>query len=132
MFFFSESAPRPILSRNKRIPKVMTNSGFSKNRPLGRFFYRVIMSIYVFIYMSPQWWAWIFEYSNILIKWPSNIIPICAISPVWIYSDIYLLIFGQPNKFKYLFVNSQQSEYIWIFAQNLILMFYFFIFNERK
>ena len=38
-----------------------------------------------------QWWARIFEYLNIQIKWPSNIICICicAISPVRIYLDIH-------------------------------------------
>ena len=38
-----------------------------------------------------QWWAQIFKYYNILIKWPSNIICIfiCAISPVQIFLYIH-------------------------------------------
>ena len=61
-----------------------------------------------------QWCAWIFKYSNIRIKWCLNTIRIflCAISPVTIYSDIHLSIFGQPNIFEYLFVSSSKSEYI--------------------
>ena len=64
--------------------------------------------------------VWVLEYNS-----PSNIIciPICAISPVQIYSDIGLLIFGWPNKFEYLFLNLWKSKYIWKLASNLILIF---------
>ena len=80
-----------------------------------------------------QWWAQIFEYSNIRIKWLSNIIRICirGISPVRIYSDICSYIFWQPNIFKNLFVNLWKSEYIRIFAQNSILIFAY-IFLMKK
>ena len=38
----------------------------------------------------------------------------------------------QPNKFKNLFVNSKIIEYIWIFAQNLILIFaYLFLWRKK-
>ena len=42
-------------------------------------------------YKISQWWAQIFEYSNIWIKWPLNIIciRIRAISPIQIYSNIH-------------------------------------------
>ena len=44
------------------------------------------------VFIVAQWWARIFEYLNIWIKWPSNIIRIHirVISSVRIYSDIYL------------------------------------------
>ena len=77
-----------------------------------------------------QWWAWIFKYSNMQIKWPSNIIR--AISPVRIYLDIHSLIFGQPNIFKYLFVNSYKSRiYLNICSEpyyNICISF----FNEKS
>ena len=43
-----------------------------------------------------------YEYLNIRIKWPSNILRICAISRVGIYSDIRLVNMWHPNIFGYL------------------------------
>ena len=76
-----------------------------------------------------QWWAQIFKYSNIQIKWLLNIllIRICAIFPVRIYLDLHSYIFGRANIFKYLLVNSWKSEFIWIFVQNLILIIFLII-----
>ena len=45
-----------------------------------------------------------YKYSNIWIKWPSNIICICisTIFWVWIYSDIHSLYMWHSNIFRYL------------------------------
>ena len=87
----------------------------------------------VYWYCAVQWRAQIFEYLNIRIKWLSNIIRIRirAISPVRIYSDIHTQIFGQPNIFEFLFVNSWKSQYFWIFAQNIILIFAYLILMKK-
>ena len=65
------------------------------------------------------------HYPNIRIKSLSNIIciRICAISPVGIYSDIRLKIFGRLNILAYLFLKSVKSEYVRKFAPNLVLVF---------
>ena len=59
-----------------------------------------------------------FKYSNIWLKLPLNIIRICicAISGIWIYSDVYSVNMWHPNIFGYSFYHHVASKYIWIFV----------------
>ena len=47
----------------------------------------------------------VYKFSNIQTKCPLNIVRICAVYRVQIYSDIHLVNMWHPNIFEYLFGN---------------------------